>query len=71
MVEITSRRSRWFSSNEKDRLSLLMQQQKEPVRAKPKELSLIELIRQIRSEREEEEWKKPRKRRQRRRKCRW
>jgi hypothetical protein len=71
MVEITSCRSRWFSSNEKDRLSLLMQQQKEPVRAKPKEVSLIELIRKIRSDREEEKWKEFRKRRQRRRKCGW
>jgi hypothetical protein len=66
MVKITSRRSRWFSSNEKDRLSLLMQQQKEPVRAKPKELSLIELIRKLRSECEEEKGRELRKRRQRR-----
>jgi hypothetical protein len=70
-VEITSCSSRWFSSNEKDRLSLLMQQQKEPVRAKPKELSLIELIGKIHSEREEEERKVPRKRRRRRAKCKW
>jgi hypothetical protein len=69
-VEITSCSSRWFSSNEKDRLSLLMQQRKEPVRAKPKKLSLIELITKIRSEREEER-KELRKRRWRRPKRRW
>jgi hypothetical protein len=68
-VEITSGRSRWFSSNEKDRLSLLMQQQKEPVLAKPKELSLVELIRKIRAERKEEEQKELKRRRQRRPKC--
>ena len=63
MVEITSHRSRWFSLNEKNRLSLLMQQQKETIRSKPKELSLTELIRKIRSERKGAKRKELRKRR--------
>ena len=66
MVEITSHQSSWFPSNEPDWLSLLMQQQKKSVRAKPKEFSLIELSRKIHSKREEEGWQELGKRRQRR-----
>ena len=64
-VKITTHRSRWFTSYEKEQLSLLMQQQKEPVIPRPKELCLLKLLDMIRLEREDKEQEYLRERRQR------